>query len=126
MTKNGDLPVIITPHAAFKNLTLKGTLNTGYQYSIINGFFHKALQRRVDNASMEIDFDVLVDKCSSSKLRPSFRVVSMIVSNHNTARLRVTDMFQHVGTEPLHLLIAASFKSGLVVVMSEYVLETSA
>ena len=30
MTEDGDLPVIITPHAAFNLLTLKGTLNIGY------------------------------------------------------------------------------------------------
>ena len=72
----------------------------------------KTLQRCVDNASMEIDFDVLVDKCSSCKLRPLFRVVPMIVSNHNAAILRVTDMFQHVGTEPLQLFIAALLVDG--------------
>jgi hypothetical protein len=42
---------------------------------------------------MEIDFDAMANKCSGSKLRPSFRVASVVVTNDNAASLRANDDF---------------------------------
>ena len=90
----------MTPHAAWRYFTPKGTLAKS-SISETECCLEIGLHWSVYKPIVEIDFDVVRHKCCCGQLCPSFRIMSMIVANDYSSRGSICDMAQDISTESL-------------------------
>jgi hypothetical protein len=96
-----DVPVIMTPQAAPSAFTENGTLRGASFHFRIDQRMVTDIQWSVYEAFVQVNLDIVGNESSCSKLSPSLRVMSVVVSYDYTTRSSIFDVLENVRAQAL-------------------------
>lgn len=96
-----NVPVIMTPQAALSAFTENGTLRVRLIYIRSNRRRDDHIHWSMYKSIMQVNFDIVGDESSCSKLSPSLRVVPVVMSYDYSAGSSILNVFEDIGAQSL-------------------------